>query len=650
MVTAGDVIRQIRKEAAEGTSSGASQVLAGTGERRIGGGSTSQQEEETPKKQDQSPGIAAAERFKGILRANPISQIGNTMQDFAETNRKLGTGAIIAGGAGLVASGAGLVAVGGGATAGAVAGGAAGTTITKAAVGIGAGLTIPSVGIETARYVAREGVDISPTSRLGQAATIVPNLVTGNLLGAGAGLFVGKGIQSPGMTDFQKSVVKDKLLMEDVYKVAKEAELKSRYSVPIPFTERELPIGRVGSKGIKAREIAIRSYFQERGLKGGKLEEAVAAVQSDITSSRAGLFVSAIGLETYSELLGRTLVSGAGIKATGKGTKALDAIRKKVSQRIGIAGIAEGAGVSIGENIADYEKVSISRAVMFGAIGGLSAGYIGGKVAVPKPGKSGKALLTFARIADPNEIMGDVLGDVAEKTLKLTGLKVPAFTPTMVTTTSKTAIVPEGTQLTIKKRPPKISIPIKTGIPEQVAPPYAPSEIPLKAKLPINIGKELAPTPVRTTKSPVDINVPTSILVNIPQTTRTPSQVTPPTQVTPPVQIQPPIQIDPPTEISSTSSTSTYSPTSIFAPITVTTPAIKFPPPILPFPGGGGGGKFTFPGRRTRARAKYLPSLAAVGLGIKGKRPAYLSGLGIRPIPIKAPKIKIPGIYKRRKR
>jgi len=322
---------------------------------------------------------------------------------------------------------------------------------------------------------------------------------------------------------------------------------------------------------------------------------------------------------------------------------------------------------SYGVKVPEVTKVqyNIGRIGTFiggAAFGSITAGTFGGFEAVFSKTKGGRIATTaVGYVADPPEYPGDVLTGTFTP---IGGLDI--VTKTKVPTTSVFISQQFGTPSQMKEFGGEISrikVNIKTpeasftGVKDmiRVEPPtpgartatsdfgFTGTGTPASVKDIIRTGTRTKTRTMTQTKdiSVVSVNIPTITNVRAMTKERTYQPIISGTEVSVPsvtdVTIPSPVSVDVPSVSDTFTKVNVETITQTQAQATqvsnVFTPRFIIPP-ILP--SGGGGGSVFF-GRRRKGRrvSKYLPSLAAVGSGIKGRKPLVGTGLFVRPIPIK---------------
>lgn len=350
----------------------------------------------------------------------------------------------------------------------------------------------------------------------------------------------------------------------------------------------------------KAYETTLRQNFQEYGLQGPELNTAVAAGIHNRQFRTIGESANLLNIARQSERIGSKGVKKAFSESTELLTKRELPLKtfSKVGLQTAKAGVYEGALSEYAQERARQQKVSAQNIAIMGAIGGGSAGIIGGlipAVSVKSPGK-GKVIQTLAYITDPYEWPGDVLAGAQGKiSAKITGkaVRTPAITE---------AIIPgskdKGYNLNVISQP--ISTPVNTNINQ-------------------NIGKARVKTPSydvgpkRGVFSFTNVNI--NPITNTNVNSEVPSYITqnifnPTTNTNAFTNInQPGIN----TNIDTTVTSSTF--TNIFSTVPVITPQLRIPPPV-PLLFNTGANYNVASGRRSR---KYINELKAAQSILYGK-------------------------------
>lgn len=506
-------------------------------------------------------------------------------------------------------------------------------TALSAAIGGAVGAAAPAASAGVAAVVGLKGAGAAATAVFGTAAL------------AGAGVGVQEATKAIGRTQFtqtQKDILSTKKGQQAIETALrsglKAVETRQRTLEDRPGTKK----GIIASRE-KVFEASSRQTLRELGYTGGKLEEGVALTQQRRVTETLGEIGGVTVVSGGSELFGRGLVGSIKTKGVAVAPAATKKYITEVAKRIGVAGFAEGVATDVvltrgkGQLGSNF-KFNPLRTAAFGFGGAFTAGAIGSEVVKQslKSPTRGRATLGAAYAGDPGEPFGDVLGDIASKIRGVSkeGVKtrVTTFTSTVgaFTQTAKgkaqsfTSRAKSNINNFIKSKAPSISQtqtqkPTIRGT-RAVSTSFTPTQIKslsvTRTSVPTpgissNIlkGKGQVPSVIRTPSTAI-VPTPTTPVVPTPITTSVPSTITSPTLVNIP----------------------SFVPTSVTTPVTTTVPTFGIPG-FIPPPGGGGRG-FRFPKKKKGRTFSYLPSIAAIGLGIKGKRSGVSTGLEVRPIDI----------------
>lgn len=351
-------------------------------------------------------------------------------------------------------------------------------------------------------------------------------------------------------------------------------------------------IGGVGSKE-SFREEAIKQ-FQAQGLSGEQLQTAVKAAERQRAFSYAGTGVGIFAANVQSELLGQKFLSNAFKTITRVPAKeAAGTIFKKAFVQIGKAGVIEGVASEAATQTGRSEKLNLKSLGIAGAIGGVSAGLIGGSIASLRVGKPflSKTIETASYIVDPFEKPADIVAAGIQK-----GFSIPVSTPVILDTRTFDTIT-----LTTEEESKKIK---PSPMPQDViiSQPQTQQQTPVLDQAKQNIfgtkrkggGKgsraPAFPTFTATTTAQTPISTPAEIFAPAKTPTQVPATPKAPT-MTPtftPVNIPEftPVQPTVPVNVPTITNVPAFTPVNV--PVNVPFPRI--PPPLpLTFPMGSGG-------------------------------------------------------------
>jgi hypothetical protein len=258
-------------------------------------------------------------------------------------------------------------------------------------------------------------------------------------------------------------------------------------------------------------------------------------------------------------------------------------------------GLAEGAGISVGLQASqgkNLRTINYKEVAFSSALGGVTAGTLGGTIYAAKPAVS-KGLLGVAYATEPLEAAGDYIGGLGSGKVSggITKAKTFTFVPSLTDTMTRTSTTTTTNTIakTASTTPAMITQRTTAYTP-------APSTTPSST---FSFSSVFSLTSSRTT-TPTNTPTSTTALTNTPTTTPT--------------------------------VTNTYVPTTTPTVTTTVTTTPEYGFPIIPLGRGGGrgGGAGLF---RTIGFGGYTPSATALALNIRGKRSkTYRTGLGVRPI------------------
>ena len=281
-----------------------------------------------------------------------------------------------------------------------------------------------------------------------------------------------------------------------------------------------------------------------------------------------------------------------------------------------------------------------------GTVGAISAGGFGGAEFLFKGTKLGRAgTQGVGYIIDPPELPGDILTGAFTPFggIKTTATTVPT---TSIFVSQQVGNLADITKFGGEISRTKIDVTIEgarfKGTKELIrvdAPPRSPFKTTEFTRTPARGRRGGVPTTINDIVKVdtgvrdvtiTNINVPT--LSNVPALTGTQVfDVTKTTTNIPALTNIPSLTNIPAlTNIPSLTQTQTDTQTDVLQVTNVFTPKLFLPS----LPSGGGGGRGFGFGRKGRRTLKFMPSLTAGALGIKGARKAFLTGLEIRAIPI----------------
>lgn len=325
----------------------------------------------------------------------------------------------------------------------------------------------------------------------------------------------------------------------------------------------------------------VKQYYIDSGYSKAK---AVRIAKAAVSQQKIGGIwdvAGTVGIESTAEVIGSKVVSKLAAKKLAKeGIKGLSKkqagkfITGPALKGLFVAGFYEGASESAKAELTHkpVEKFDPKNVLIGGGLGSVFAPAIGTPIArwaftMPK---SSKALLTAARIVDPFETPGDIIGGGFTK-----GVMLPIITPATEIAYSPTAQkgkgktkkgtkIPKGEKFTRQdsKLLKKMDFHFKKGI-------LTPGEI---------FNLSVSPTPVPSV-SPTPVPAP----IPIPD----PAEVPPPSEPVPDPDPSDPTPDPDPTETPTDVPTGVPSITATAVP--TATPLMRVPPPFLPFPGGGPG-------------------------------------------------------------
>ena len=346
-----------------------------------------------------------------------------------------------------------------------------------------------------------------------------------------------------------------------------------------------------GVAKIRAKQIADVEYTA-----GGVGEGVGVLVPSAAAEFVGGRLVAKVGSKALAKAGVTTAAKAAGKTATGAVSKRKAAQITTGAALKGItpAGALEGALSYTAQQQARRQEFKPEEAAIAGGVGGVFAGALGTAIArtsVTRPTTS-KVLLAGARIADPYEYPGDIIGGKVAKAVKSPDLTIPVITPS-----------PEVIPAETKKPKPQAK-------PKRFA---APSPVYTRS------------TFITQTSAPASVPTPGQTPTPFPDITRAPTTPTPdPTPGTGQiitttggerVVITPdgratsypttPIPTETPTETPTTTTTAT--PTTVPTPIPTPTPLPRNIPPFPPtgVPGGEA------PGPRIKGNLVYYSEIGA---------------------------------------
>lgn len=242
---------------------------------------------------------------------------------------------------------------------------------------------------------------------------------------------------------------------------------------------------------------------------------------------------SLLNLGRFSERFGTKEV--AKISGTIATEKPGYEVFKRTSFAIGRAGVIEGAGGEYTQQRLRSDKIKPLQIGVMGALGGVSAGVIGGGIAATAAtGKKGtsKVIESAANILDPYESPGDTLANIQARTIGRRA-KIKTVTPTItVTQPSKSGSVSFSNIIGSTPTPVKTKTPVRTqsisfnnifkpgkpvpgspGVPTPVDPfkPIKPTN-PVIPEVPADVPISVT-TPTFTTSTSIPVSSP---IINIP--------------------------------------------------------------------------------------------------------------------------------------
>jgi len=357
----------------------------------------------------------------------------------------------------------------------------------------------------------------------------------------------------------------------------------------------------------------VTEYYINQGYSKKEAERMGELAYEMNWAEAAGDVTGTIGIESSSEILGRKLSSKFFTKLSGSN---VNKITKSALLSLPLAGFVEGSAEYTKERIMENEPVKLwethnvgpvtlpGGVIGSGAFGALFATSLGTPIArfsVTRP-KTGKGLLTAARIMDPYEYPGDVVGGaIASGRFKS---KVMGFTPSTMNinpnaqasntadSISKDIMFGRGQSGPLGSGGPVIDItPNKTGgvsVTDIVSGGSTPSKTSSIILSPTNVPSNVN----AVINTPSNVPIPTDVPSNVPTPTNVPTPViTPmPNAITITDTTPTDVPVDVPTDVPSNVPTSftTPAPVNTPVPVSVTTPTPRLP--FFPVHGGGGRG------------------------------------------------------------
>jgi len=293
---------------------------------------------------------------------------------------------------------------------------------------------------------------------------------------------------------------------------------------------------------------------------------------------------------------GITSATKAASKALTK-KEAATLVTKEAAKGITYAGTVEGGSAYLAQQTARRQKVTPEGLATSAALGGFFAGAAGtgiARFAITRPTTS-KVGLAAARIVDPYEYPGDIIGGKVFRKLGNKEPSIPILTPGVTPTETKG----KGKGKTATQTPKKEKLKVRARFGIMTMTP-APSQTPTSTKTPTI-------TPTQTslvTGTPVPTQTPSIT----PTTTRTPTTppLPTPTSATSEISItKTEVTTPEPTETPVPVTTPTPTPVTTPTPIPTPTPLPRMPPPLPP---GVPAGEMSV---RQKGNALYYSELAA---------------------------------------
>ena len=354
-----------------------------------------------------------------------------------------------------------------------------------------------------------------------------------------------------------------------------------------PFIKRlaaDLSLGFSTQQAKDAFKKEIRSSLTKQGLTGEQLDKAVSAVERQRKFVIAGEAAALLGISGSVELTG-----SKGIIAAFKrlGLKKVIVPEKKIGRKLFVTGFKEIAPAGIIEGVTQEAIQQRARRRPFdikaigtvGAIGGATAGVLGGGIVglkIPKP-KVSKVLEFGSFIVDPFEKPGDILAAATRKAgAKITGkqVEVPKIFPGVTKATRGAAVI-SFAPITI----PKVKAPV-------IAPSITPKKpVITPVKRIKSLEQILTPPIIKAPTIPTFPFVPTPI--GLPTITGAPTPTPIPTPTGVPTPTPTPTT---PTPAEVPTGVPTITPVSVPITFPIVTPQLRVPPPLpilIPFGAGG---------------------------------------------------------------
>lgn len=449
-------------------------------------------------------------------------------------------------------------------------------------------------------------------TRFGQAQLPVSRFLSGAIVGGARALPVGlattfgtapvvRQIQQSASPSAQRRTREQGLLTSQILSRAEQEEAAAARTqayripgtsttvrpigTPIPMTSKELSLSLGGtlygiapitSQQEAVFERSVRKQLVQRGVRGQELDLATREALAERRYRNVGQVASQIAI---SASLGE--IAGRSFQAAGfAGRQGLSFAQRFAIGFAGTApaGVLEQGGQSIATSQLLRQPVRAGPLAFEAALGGLTAGLLGGFISATATSTSGVArgagLATrgAVNIADPFELPGDVLANIGEAVGRVRGTRVlaPVVTFTPTTTITEAQPFPQSrvqlafdTSLAQKGR--RVNVPSFINT-------FTGSFTPSKRET-VTPSFTPVPTPTDTNTFTYDVTFPF---------TPTPTETGTPTET------------ETSTETSTETTTSTATATSTFIP-TVTPQLGRLPPifpPVFPFGSGGGTGLY----------------------------------------------------------
>ena len=335
----------------------------------------------------------------------------------------------------------------------------------------------------------------------------------------------------------------------------------------------------------------VTEFYLKQGYSGSQAKRLGELAFETNIAQGFGDVAGTIGLETSSEIFGRKFSEKLFKRLSGTGFSTTKRVTLSAAGALVPAGFLEGSSEYVKERIMENKPVKLYETNYLGSVplpgGVLGSGAFGSvfatslgttiaRTSITRPKVSSK-LLTAARIIDPYEYPGDLLGGAIVQGKFKFPKKVFGFTPAGIASNPNFQV-----EQIIKTGGKGSSIPIinYNNI-------FTPSATPSTSSIPNY-------TPVSiTSTSPVPTPTPTSVTINIP----TFSEIIDTTPIEYPTDV--------PTTAPTTSpiSMSTQAPTNIMATVPIASPLLRVP--FIPLHGGGGRGSKGFSGFRWGKRYSF---------------------------------------------